>query len=61
MNTTSESIPTTLSPETAFHLSLAPAPNQTAPAWDGSRTGRFDLPPERDFLRGGIPESALHD
>ena len=61
MNTTSDTILVKFNPETAFPI---PAPAvQTNPDsnWKNYQAARFGLPSEQDFLRGGIPESALHD
>jgi hypothetical protein len=61
MNTTSDTILVNFNPETAFQIPARALQTNPDSNWENRQAARFGLPSEQDFLRGGIPESALHD
>lgn len=61
MSTITETIPAVFSPETAFSISLYAMNEKPEQASEAVIQYRFALPPEDNFSRLGVPESALHD
>lgn len=61
MSTIIEIIPAKVSPEIAFAVSLHDTGEKRERAAETLIPFRFVLPPEDEFARRGIPESALHD
>jgi len=61
MNTSNQSIPTAFSPDTTFAIALSDFSDRSESNNETFVPFRFRLPPEDEFIRRGIPESALHD
>lgn len=61
MNTTNQTISTAFSPETSFAIALSETGDRLERIHETFVPFRFRLPPEDEFIRRGIPESALHD
>lgn len=61
MNTTNQTIPTAFSAETAFAIALSETSDRPERTGESFASVRFWLPPEDEFIRRGVPESALHD
>lgn len=61
MNTINQTIPTAFSPETAFAIALSETSDRPERADETLASFRFRLPSEDEFIRRGVPESALHD
>jgi len=61
MNTVNQTIPTAFSPETSFAIALSETRDYPERADESFASFRLRLPPEDEFIRHGIPESALHD
>lgn len=61
MNTINQTIPTAFSPETSFAIALSETSDHAERTNETFASFRFRLPPEDEFIRRGIPESALHD
>jgi len=61
MNTITETIPAVFSAEKAFSIPLHAMNEKPEQTNEAVMPYRFALPPEDQFTRHGIPESALHD
>jgi len=61
MNTSNQSIPTVFSPDTTFAIAVSEFSDRSERPDESIVPFRFQLPPEDEFIRRGIPESALHD
>ena len=61
MNTSNQTIPTIFSPNTTFAIAIGEFSDRSEGNNETFGPFRLRLPPEDEFIRRGIPESALHD